>query len=300
MPVRLRRLACILPLAFAAAEVDAVDLARVLACQDRSALESADADLDAALRSRAADRCRVLTLRSGTALECDLDAPLTVAGLATREIGSARDRDGARRVRSVFRASASRVRDTLSARGLRFEAVDEDRRSSSVGIDGRLRVEVSAREDGSSVLACVLAPLRDEAGDLALGIDAQRGGLSGRTRFPGGALPATRVCAVPRAAVERTRCVLVPRGRDDYLLTGLPAGEYDVVTWALEDNPNGWYGAHAVPLEDCAPHQPGCAGGLLVPVDVRAGAIRTDIDPDRVFTQLPARLAAIREADGTE
>lgn len=300
MTMRLLRLACVLSTALVAPRVDAIDLARVLACDDRAALESTDGGLDAALRARAAERCRTLGLRSGTALECELDSPLVVVGLPTREIGSARDHDGARRVRSVFRASAGRLRETLAARGLRFDALDDDRWSAAVGTDGRLRVEVSAREDGSSVLACILAPLRDEAGDLALGLDAQRGGVSGRTRFPGGALPPTRVCAVPREPAGRLRCVLVPRGRDDYLMTGLPAGAYDVVAYALEDNPNGWYGAHAVPLQDCAPNQPGCAGGLLVPVDVRGGAIRTDIDPDRVFTQLPPRLAAIREADGAE
>jgi hypothetical protein len=55
-----------------------------------------------------------------------------------------------------------------------------------------------------------------------------------------------------------------------------------------------------VPLPDGPPNPPGCAGGLLVPVDVRAGEIRTAIDPDRVFTDLPPRLARVREADAAD
>lgn len=270
-------------------------LGELLACRDRAALDVAAGALEARFAAEPGLRCKALELRGASAVECDADRAIAVFGLPTREVGAASDRDGTRRVRSVFRVSPARLRDVAAALlRITFEADAEERWIARLPADPRRRVEVAGREDGSSVLLCVLEPPRDEAADLALGIDRARGGIAGRLSFPGGRKPPMRICAVPVDPALRTRCLEVEGGRDDYLLTGLAAGDYHVVAFALAHNPNGLVGAYASPLEHCAPHQPGCAGGLLVPVSVRAGNVLTDIDPDRWFTELPARFDEVR------
>jgi hypothetical protein len=269
--------------------------AALFECTDWPALDVAAGALEARLLADPGLACRELRLRQGSAVECEAATARTIAGLPAREFGAASDVDGARRVRTVFRAAPARVREALSARqGLRFEAAGEDRWIARAADHPRRRLEVAAREDGSALLVCALDPPRDEAGEIALGIDHGRGAIAGRVSFPGGLRAAVRVCAVPREPTLRARCVVVPAGRDDYLLAGLAPGDYDVVSFALQDNPDRLVGTHATPLEDCAPHQPGCAGGLLVPVRVRAGAVETDIDPDRFVTDLPPRFDEVR------
>jgi hypothetical protein len=271
-------------------------LADLLACRDRAALDVPAGVLEARFANHATLRCKSLELRSASMVECDAEPAIALFGLTTREVGAASDRDGTRRVRSVYRASPARLRDAVAA-SLRvaFEAESDERWVARLANDTRRRIEIAPREDGSSVLLCVLDPPRDEAGDLALGIDRTRGGIAGRLAFPGGSEPPMRICAVPLDPRLRTRCIELARGRDDYLITGLVAGDYHVVAFALADNPNRLLGAYARPLEDCAPNQPGCAGGLLVPISVRAGVVATDIDPDRWFTKLPARFDEVRE-----
>lgn len=264
-------------------------------CGDWPALDVAAGTLEARLLADPGLACRELRLRQGSAVECDAATPRSIGGLPAREFGAASDVDGTRRVRTVFRAAPARVREALAARrGLRFEAASEARWIARDAGHPRRRVEVATREDGASVLVCALDPPRDEAGELALGIDHGRGAIAGRVSFPGGLRAAMRVCAVPREPKLQARCGVVPAGRDDYLLAGLAPGDYDVVSFALHDNPDRLVGTHATPLEDCAPNQPGCAGGLLVPVRVRAGAVATDVDPDHFVTDLPPRFDEVR------
>ena len=293
----MRRILPIALLCLAAAPAVAIEPpdAALFACADWTALDVAAGVLEARLAADPALACRELRLRQGSAVECEAAAARTIAGLAAREFGAASDVEGARRVRTVFRASPARVRDALAARsGLRFERAGEDRWIARAADQPRRRVEVAAREDGSTVLVCALDAPRDEAAELALGIDHGRGAIAGRVSFPGGLGAPMRVCAVPREPTLRARCVVVPAGRDDYLVAGLAPGDYDVVSFALSDNSDRLVGTHATPLEDCAPHQPGCAGGLLVPVRVRAGAVETDVDPDHFVTDLPARFDEVR------
>jgi hypothetical protein len=269
--------------------------ATLFECSDWTALDVAAGALEAALLADPGLACRELRLRQGSAVECEAASARSIAGLPAREFSAASDVDGTRRLRTVFRASPARVRDALAARQrLRFEPAGDDRWVARDAQHPRHRVEVSVREDGSTLLVCALDPPRDEAGEIALGIDQARGAIAGRVSFPGGLRAAMRVCAVPREPTLGTRCVVVPAGRSDFLIGGLAPGDYDVVSFALADNPDRLVGAYASPLEDCAPHQPGCAGGLLVPVRVRAGAVTTDIDPDRFFTDLPSRFDAVR------
>lgn len=264
----------------------------LFACADWDALDAPAGALEARLLAEPGFACRELRLRQGSAVECDADPPLAIAGLPAREVGAASDADGTRRVRAVFRASAPRVRDLAAARArLRFEADGDDRWVARDPAHPRRRIEVLAREDGASLLLCVLDPPRDEAGDLALGLDAARGGIAGRVAWPDGARPALHVCAVPRVPTLRPRCIDRAPGQDDYLIAGLAPGDYDVVAWAIDaDGPRRTVAAHASPLEDCPSDAPGCASGLLVPVTVRAGVIATDIDADRTFTRLPPRF----------
>lgn len=270
--------------------------ATLFACADWNALDARAGALESRLLGEPGLACRELRLRQGSAVECDASPPIDVGGLPAREVGAASDADGTRRVRAVFRASAPRLRDLTAARtGLRFESGGADRWVARDPAHPRRRIEILAREDGASLLLCVLAPPRDEAGDLALGLDAERGGIAGRVSWPDGSRPAQRVCAVPRVPTLRPRCVDRPAGEDDFLIAGLAPGDYDVVAFAFD--PRGVrraVAAHANPLADCPTDAPGCASGLLVPVTVRAGSVTTDVDADRTFTRLPARFDEVR------
>lgn len=280
----------------AAAPVAAGPLPGWFACTDWDGLDVAAGTLEAQLLETPGLACRELRLRQGSAVECDADPPVLVGGLPAREVGAASDADGTRRVRAVLRASASRLRDATASRlGLRFEAVDAQRWIARDPAHPRRRVEVLAREDGAALLVCALDPPRDVAAEFALGIDAARGGIAGRVAWPDGGKPALRVCAVPREPTLRAGCVDRAAGQDDFLLTGLAPGDYDVIAFAMDDDgTRRAVAAHANPLEDCASDAPGCASGLLVPVTVRAGMIATDIDADRTFTRLPPRFDEVR------
>lgn len=276
----------------------AVDLPALLACRDLSALDAPAEALADALRAIPDARCKRIDLRGRSATECDLERPLDVFGLPVREFSIAHGAGRGERARSVFRASASRLAQAAE-RALRtpLAARPDGSFVADVEVDPPRRISVSPREDGASVFLCEPVVRRESPEDILAGVDSARGGIAGRVSFPDGSLPPMRVCAVPRDPWLRSRCTLTVEGRADYLITGLAPGDYDVVSYALAGNSNGLVGAHARRLEDCAPNAPGCAGGILVPRTVRAGEVVTDVDPDRFYTDLPARFDIVRRGE---
>jgi hypothetical protein len=272
-------------------------LAALLACDVPAIAALTPGDLAARLAAEPGLTCRERQLRTGTSIECDSARDRQALGLVTREFGSTQGNDGERGVRIVFRASAPRVRDAAATRLRTTFRADDDGFIATLAAQPPHDVRVLPREDGSTVLSCTQRIARDEAEGLALGIDATRGGIAGRLSVPGDErpLPAMRVCAVPRDAYLRARCIVTAEGATDYLITGLAPGPYDIASFALAHNSNGWVGAHATRLGDCGPNRTDCAGGMLIAVDVRAGRIVTDIDPDRFYTTLPPRFDLVRD-----
>jgi hypothetical protein len=294
---RLRSVAGLLLLA-AAAPAGALDLPALLACRDTAALMLPADELQAQVTALPGARCKRIELRGRTSTECELAQPLSVFGLPVTEFSIGHGSGRSERARSVFRASAARVAQVAGS-ALRVTLTTDAEgvfRAELPGTPPR-RVSAAPREDGASIFVCEPVVATDSPEDILAGVDSARGGIAGRVSFPDGSLPPMRVCAIPRDPWLRTRCTLTREGRADYLITGLAPGDYDVASYALAGNSNGLVGAHARRLEDCAPNEPGCAGGILVPRGVRAGEVTTDVDPDRFYTELPARFDVVREGD---
>jgi hypothetical protein len=302
-PIATERTARVAGLLLLAASLPAaaLDLPALLACRDTNALTEPVETLRAGLLAVPGARCKTVELRGRSSTECDLDRPLPVFGLPVAEFSVTHGSGRSERARAVFRASASRLAQA-AGQALRVSAVvdaDGVYRAELPGIPPR-RISVAPREDGASVFICEPVAKADSAEDILAGVDSARGGIAGRVSFPDGSLPPMRVCAIPRDPWLRTRCTRTAEGRADYLITGLAPGDYDVASFALAGNSNGLVGAHARRLEDCAPNEPGCASGILVPRPVRAGEVTTDVDPDRFYTELPARFDVVRDGDGEE
>ncbi len=287
-----RELATILiPTLFASGLASAAPLDDLLQCADWDALARPPREIADGIASDTRAQCRVFALANATTVECAATRAISVFGLPTQEFGFADARDGAHRVSVVFRAAPERVRDAVAARlKTSFAPGPDDSFIARLDNPTTREIRVSPREDGSTTLVCLRQPPRDEAEGIAQGIDAQRGGIAGHLSFPGGTLPPMRVCAVPREPTLRARCIVTAVDTADFLIAGLTPGDYDVASFALSGNANRFVGAHASRLDDCGPNRTDCAGGVLVPVTVRAGQVITDVDPDRFYTQLPARF----------
>ncbi len=276
----------------------ALDFAALLGCRDPAALVAAADRLRNEAAALSDARCKRVEASGQRAVECDLNRSIAVFGLPVNEFSIGSDSGRGARTRSVFRASAARVAQAAGT-ALRHDFVADADGIYRALIAGTppVRVSVAPREDGASILLCELPATADSAEDILAGVDSARGGIAGRLSFPGGSLPPMRVCAIPRDPWLRTRCILTHEGQADYLITGLTPGDYDVASFALAGNSNGLVGAHARRLEDCAPNQSGCAGGVLVARRVRAGEVTTDVDPDRFYTTLPARFDVVKEPE---
>ncbi len=273
----------------------ALDLAALLGCRDTASLALPADDLHALVTAVPGARCKRIELHGRTATECELAKPLSVFGLPVAEFSVSHGRGRSVRARSVFRAGATRLAQ-FSAAALRVALAADEEGGFRAELPGSPphRVSAAPREDGASIFICETDMASDRAEDILAGVDRARGGIAGRLSFPDGSLPPMRVCAIPRDPWLRTRCTLTREGQADYLITGLAPGDYDVASFALSGNSNGLVGAHARRLEDCAPNEPGCAGGILVPRRVHAGEVTTDVDPDRFYTQLPPRFDVVK------
>ena len=87
-----------------------------------------------------------------------------------------------------------------------------------------------------------------------------------------------------------------PSRRPYYRLEDLPAGDYYLTAFALENNPHRLFGVYAEPLHDCAPGDSRCASTRLQKIQVHPGENRTGIDPDTLLPELPPPLR--RQAPG--
>lgn len=287
---RMKTAALLLAFAAGAASAQApAPLADVLGCADFDTLarpvlwhEGAAAQL--------AD-CKSLRREGSAELECRPRGKLDVLGLAASEFSLRESSDGSHTAHTVFKAGIDRVRAAAEKRhGSVFEPEGADGYVMRLPGSGERRLELGQREDGASELACIAAG--PQAADATrAGADATHGALRGRVTFPTRPIPPMRVCAVPVGAARGGWCALTGEDIPGFTIGAIPPGEYYVLAWPERDNPNGFVVAYARALERCAPNQPGCAGGILERVYIRARQVRDGVDLTRTFTDLPPHLA---------
>lgn len=281
-------------LAAAQAQAAPTELARLLECTDPAALQQ---DWDAlATRLTADATCAAHRFAGGRELECRPHAAVSAYGLPVGEFSLREGAAGQRELRGVFKAAMSRLRSNAEAtHGAAFQSQDDG--GALLALGGGRRLRLDQREDGASELACAVPGTR-EADARRAGADAAHGAIAGRLAFPTSPLPPMRVCAVPADLGSSAGgwCALTAEGEWSFLIGSIPPGEYVVLAWPQRDNPNHYVLGHAAPLQDCVPNEPLCAGGALTRVYLHAGEVLHGIDATLVFTDLPARFAAVPQA----
>ena len=263
-------------------------LAAMLGCTDFDALSRPVLWHEGAVAQIA--ECKNLRRDGSAELECRPRGKLDVLGLAASEFSLRESSDGSHEAHTVFKAGIDRVRAAAEKRhGSVFEPEGADGYVMRLPGSSERRLELGLREDGASELSCVEAGL--PALDAArAGADATHGALRGRVTFPTRPIPPMRVCAVSANGARGGWCALTAEGIAGFTIGAIPPGEYYVLAWPERDNPNGFVLAYARGLENCAPNQPACAGGVLERVYVRARQVQDGIDLNGTFTDLPPHL----------
>lgn len=250
----------------AAAPVQAVALESLLACADLPALATAPAQVEAAAAGHGLD-CRHREGPRRHSLHCQ-GGSLQVLGSRVQEFTLSQTGDGGATLSVALSGSPEQVEAALARSQPATEAGPPGQRG------------VGLREDGVAELHCRLPGALGDTGSIA-----------GRLDFRGvEPVPAMRVCAAPVAAPEAPICLQTRRGDRHYRLEDLPAGDYYLTAFALENNPNRLFGVHAQPLHDCALGDSRCASTRLQKIQVHPGENRTGIDPDTLLPELPPPL----------
>jgi len=284
---RLFPLALLVPAAAPAAPFDPVP---VLECREAPAHIHEAGALGAAL-AEAAD-CRARRYVGGDELECRPRRALAAFGLPVRDFSLCATPDGSLQVVSVFRTDLQRLRAAVERR-TRALAEPQGADGYRLALEGGQDARIGLREDGVSEVSCLVPAARMRPDAARDGVDAAHGAIEGRIAHPVRPTPPMRVCAVPVQGggyADSGYCALTGEGVDRYRIGDLPPGEYVVLAWPRDSDPNGLVAAHARPLENCAPEQTGCAGGLLERVYVHADELLRGIATDQIFTDLPAGL----------
>lgn len=263
------RFACrsaLLALTAVAAQAGAADLGQLLECRDAASI-AGDVNAVTAAGSAAGYDCRVHERERETAAYCTGAGRGSAFGQPVKEFNLIHGADGGAMLQVVFNSSPSRISPLVAG--------------AQAGAGQPLaNAEVGTREDGVAELRCRIAGTRGTTGAIA-------GTLSFRDAVP---LPAMRVCAASRRDPGRPVCAQTSTGQSDYLIEGLPAGEYYVTAYPLENNPYRLFMLYTSSMQPCPPDDETCVGNRLQPVKVFAGDVRSGIDPETLTAELPSPL----------
>ena len=251
-----------------------------LQCTDLAALERGP---DALAEIVGNATCRRSNVRGVDTLHCEgLARP--AFGLTTSEISASAEIAGTRRLTLVFRAGSERVLAAVE-RALPVEFEVDSSGWFAIAIDDvRRRFRITTRDDGATLLACELTG----AANKALG-----GAIEGRLRYEKAARVRTRVCAIPVDTALPLACLEMPPRLKQFRIDGLPAAQYFVAAYPLEDNALGMVAAYAKSLRDCR-DQSGCVAALVTPINVKAGSTTAGVDIEQRFADVPERVRRVR------
>lgn len=253
----------------------AADLSAVLECRDAAAL-GVDAPAFASYGRDAGFDCRLHERQRESTVYCTGAGRATAFGASVKEFNRARAADGRTTLSVAFTEPPSRLEP-------RVRRAREEASSSMLAT-----AVVDEREDGVAELRCSVGGSSHTTGAIA-------GTLDFRGVEP---LPAMRVCAAPVRAPQSPQCVQTVTGQRDYRIEGLPAGDYYVTAFALENNPNRLFGVYTSPLSNCPEGATDCAGERLQRIPVFPGEVRDGVDPATLMRELPSPLRSTARTSG--